>query len=52
MDATKKAMGEAVSNAVKHNDWWNRGVEVLIQEKKKAYNRWLITKDSEDRKYK
>ncbi|KAL3288984.1 hypothetical protein HHI36_003427, partial [Cryptolaemus montrouzieri] len=31
--------------------WWNDSIKESIEEKKRAYNKWLTTKDSEDRKY-
>ncbi|KAL3267765.1 hypothetical protein HHI36_006892 [Cryptolaemus montrouzieri] len=32
-------------------NWWNYSIKESIEETKRAYNKWLSTKDSEDRKY-
>ncbi|KAL3280905.1 hypothetical protein HHI36_004132 [Cryptolaemus montrouzieri] len=48
----EKSLGELDNGRNKKSPyWWNDSIKESIEEKKRAYNKWLTTKDSEDRKY-
>ena len=51
-EAAHEALGEKVfTYKGRRNDWWNGSIESVVQEKKKAYVKWLATNDDEDRRY-
>ncbi|KAL3275080.1 hypothetical protein HHI36_019852 [Cryptolaemus montrouzieri] len=50
--AAEESLGEVDNGRNKKSIyWWNDFIKESIEEKKRAYNEWLTTKDSEDRKY-
>lgn len=49
-EAALEALGRFEVTYKKTNDWWNPNTEELVKEKKKAYSKWLTTKDNEDRR--
>lgn len=44
----KEAIGEVSKQEKTH--WWNHDIEDLIEKKKLAYNKWMMTRTTEDRK--
>ncbi|KAL3275174.1 hypothetical protein HHI36_019944 [Cryptolaemus montrouzieri] len=50
--AAEESLGELnIRRNKKSPYWWNDSIKESVEEKKRAYNKWLTTEDSEDRKY-
>ncbi|KAL3271370.1 hypothetical protein HHI36_021854 [Cryptolaemus montrouzieri] len=51
-EAAEESLGELDNGRNKESLYrWNDSIKESIEEKKRAYNKWLTTEDSEDRKY-
>lgn len=48
--AAKESLGERDNTKRELPEWWSYELEKLIEDKKKSYQTWLNTKDTEDRK--
>lgn len=49
-NAANEAVGRWYSGSAKTQEWWTKELEEKVKLKKWAYNKWLNTKDAEDRK--
>ena len=50
-EAAYEALGELRKTGNNNKTWWTDNIERIVHEKKRAHNKWLITRDIEDRKY-
>lgn len=49
-EAATEALGYWNKDRKDNPEWWTDDIKDIVEEKKKAYNTWLRTKDPEDRK--